>query len=77
MVLIHPKVDGEQPKANTHQVKVNKTNTSQESKAEPHAPQSSFFAYYVLNWDRKGKVVAKYVGYRIKDTLIKRSVWAL
>jgi hypothetical protein len=53
---------------------VNKTNTPQASKAKPHAPQSSFYADYVLTWDRKGKVVAKFVGYRTKDTLIKRSV---
>jgi hypothetical protein len=75
MVPIHPKVDGKQPKSRTHQVKVNKTNTSHASKAKSHAPQSSFYTDYVLTWDRKGKVVAKYAGYRTKDTLIKRSVW--
>jgi hypothetical protein len=75
MVPIHPKVDGKQLKVSSHQVKVKNTNASHASMAKPHAPQSSFYADYVLTWDRKGKVVAKYIGYCTKDTLIKRSVW--
>jgi hypothetical protein len=74
MVHIRPKVDGKQPKASSH-IKVNKTNTPQASKPKPHAPQNSFYADYVLTWDRKGKVVAKYVGTRTKNTLVKRNVW--
>jgi hypothetical protein len=75
MVPTRTKVDGKQPKSSSPQVKVNKTNTSQASKPKPHAHQSSFYADYVLNWDRKGKVVAKYVGPRTKNTLVKRNVW--
>jgi hypothetical protein len=73
MIPIRSKVDGKQPKASS-QVKVNTINTSHASKPKPHASQSSFYADYVLTWDRKGKVVAN-VGYRTKDTLIKRNVW--
>jgi hypothetical protein len=44
-------------------------------KPKPHASQDSFYADYVLTWNHKGKVVAKYVGLRTKGTMIKRSVW--
>jgi hypothetical protein len=74
-VPIRTKVDGKQPKGSSPQVKVNKTNTSQASKRNPHAPQSSFYADYVLTWDRNGKVVAKYDGPRTKSPLVKRNVW--
>jgi hypothetical protein len=75
MVPIKTKVDGKQPKVTTHQVKENKINPQHTSKVKPHAPQNSFYADYVLTWHRKGKVVAKYVGYCTKDTLIKRRLW--
>jgi hypothetical protein len=75
MVPIKTKVDGKQPKVTTHQVKENKINPQHTSKVKPHAPQNSFYADYVLTWDHNGKVVAKYVGYRTKETLIKRNVW--
>jgi hypothetical protein len=45
------------------------------SAPEQHASQDSFYADYVLTWNHKGKVVAKYVGPRTKGTLIKRNVW--
>jgi hypothetical protein len=64
MVPIRSKVDGKHRKASSHQVKKIKINVQHTSKAKPHASQSSFYAYYVLTSDRKGKVVAKYVGYR-------------
>jgi hypothetical protein len=44
-------------------------------KPKPHASQDSFYADYVLTWNHKGKVVAKYVGPRTKGTMIKRNVW--
>jgi hypothetical protein len=44
-------------------------------KPKPHASQDGFYADYVLTWNHKGKVVAKYVGPRTKGTLIKRNVW--
>ena len=53
----------------------NKTDIPSTSGTKQHAPQSSFYADYVLTWNHKGKVVAKYVGYCTKDTLIKRNVW--
>jgi hypothetical protein len=59
---IRPKDVGKKPKGRSHQVKVNKTNTAHASKAKPHAPQSSFYADYVLIWNCKRKVVAKYIG---------------
>jgi hypothetical protein len=56
-----------QPKANTKPNKLSK---------KPKPPsQDSFYADYVLTWNHKGKVVAKYVGPRTKGTLIKRNVW--
>jgi hypothetical protein len=57
-----------QPKTNTKPNKLSK-------KPKPHASQDSFYAEYVLTWNHKGKVVAKYVGPRTKGTLIKRNVW--
>jgi hypothetical protein len=75
MVPIRTKVDGKQPKGSSHQAKVDKTNTPHAIKPKPHAPQSSFYVNYVLTWDHKGKVVAKYVGPRTKNTLVKRNVW--
>jgi hypothetical protein len=46
-------------------------------KHKPHASQdNNFYADYVLTWDHKSKVVAKYVGPRTKGTLVKRNVWA-
>jgi hypothetical protein len=57
-----------QPKANTKPNKLSK-------KPKPHASQDSFYADYVLTWNHKGKVVAKYVGPCTKETLIKRNVW--
>jgi hypothetical protein len=57
-----------QPTANTKPNKLSK-------KPKPHASQDSFYADYVLTWNHKGKVVAKYVGPRTKGTLIKRNVW--
>jgi hypothetical protein len=57
-----------QPKAKSNPIKSSK-------KPKPHASQDSFYADYVLTWNHKGKVVAKYVGPRTKGTLIKRSVW--
>jgi hypothetical protein len=44
-------------------------------KPKPHASQDSFYVDYVLTWNHKGKVVAKYVGPCTKGTLIKRNVW--
>jgi hypothetical protein len=40
------------------------------NKPKPHASQD-----YVLTWNHKGKVVAKYVGPLTKGTLIKSNVW--
>jgi hypothetical protein len=57
-----------QPKAKSNPIKLSK-------KHKPHASQDSFYADYVLTWNHKGKVVAKYVGPRTKGTLIKRNVW--
>jgi hypothetical protein len=57
-----------QPKAKSNPTKLSK-------KPKPHASQDSFYADYVLTWNHKGKVVAKYVGPRTKGTLIKRNVW--
>jgi hypothetical protein len=57
-----------QPKANTKPNKLSK-------KTKPHVLQESFYDNYVLTWNHKGKVVAKYVGPRTKGTLIKRNVW--
>jgi hypothetical protein len=74
MVPIRAKVDGKQPKASPHHAKEKKVNIQHTSKTKLHASQSSFYVDYVLTWDRKGKVVAN-VGYRTKDTLIKRNVW--
>jgi hypothetical protein len=37
----------------------------------------NFYADYVLTWDHKGKVVAKYVGPRTKGKFVKRNVWVL
>jgi hypothetical protein len=53
-----------QPKANTNPNKLNK-------KPKPHASQDNFYVDYVLTWNHKGKVDAKYVGPRTKGTLIK------
>jgi hypothetical protein len=50
-----------QPKANTKPNKLSE-------KPKPHASQDSFYADYVLNWNHKGKVVAKYVGPHTKGT---------
>jgi hypothetical protein len=44
-----------QPKAKSNPIKSSK-------KPRPHASQDSFYANYVLTWNHKGKVVAKYVG---------------
>jgi hypothetical protein len=60
------KTSGPQSKANTKPNKLSK-------KPKPHASQDSFYADYVLTWNQKGKVVAKYVGPRTKGTLIKRN----
>jgi hypothetical protein len=57
-----------QSKANTKPNKLSK-------KPKPQASQDSFYADYVLTWNHKGKVVAKYVRPRTKGTLIKRNVW--
>jgi hypothetical protein len=57
-----------QPKAKSNPTKLSK-------KPKPHASQDSFYADYVLTWNHKGKVAAKYVGPRTKGTLIKRNVW--
>jgi len=70
------KVNGKRPmhnnnKASHYQVKKNKTDIPSTSGTKQHASQSSFYADYVLTWNHKGK----YVGYRTKDTLIKRNVW--
>jgi hypothetical protein len=58
----------------TSQASHTKPNKSMK-KPKPHASQDSFYADYVLTWNHKGKVVAKYVGPRTKGTMIKRSVW--
>jgi hypothetical protein len=57
-----------QPKEKSNPTKLRK-------KPKPHASQDSFYADYVLTWNHKGKVVAKYVGPCTKGTLIKRNVW--
>jgi hypothetical protein len=56
-----------QPKAKSNPIKSSK-------KPKPHASQDSFYVDYVLTWNHKGKVVAKYVGPRTRGTLIKRNV---
>jgi hypothetical protein len=58
----------------TTQAPPSKPNKSSK-KPKPHASQDSFHADYVLTWNHKGKVVAKYVGPRTKGTMIKRGVW--
>jgi hypothetical protein len=57
-----------QAKAKAIPIKSNK-------KPKPHAPKDNFYVNYVLTWDHKGKVVAKYVGSHTKGTLVKRNVW--
>jgi hypothetical protein len=57
-----------QPKAKSNPIKSSK-------KPKPHDSQDNFYADYVLTWNHKGKVVAKYVGPCTKGTLIKRNVW--
>jgi ribosomal 30S subunit maturation factor RimM len=44
-------------------------------KPKPHASQDNFYVDYVLIWDHKVKVVAKYVGPHTKGTMVKRNVW--
>jgi hypothetical protein len=58
----------------TTQAPQSKPNKSSK-KPKPHASQDSFYADYVLTWNHKGKVVAKYVGPRTKGTMIKRNVF--
>jgi hypothetical protein len=60
--------NGPQSKAKANPIKSSK-------KPKLHASQDNFYANYVLTWNHKGKVVAKYVGPRTKGTLIKRNVW--
>jgi hypothetical protein len=57
------------------QLKANIKPNKSSKKPKPHASQDSFYADYVLTWNHKGKVVAKYVGPLTKGTLIKRNVW--
>jgi hypothetical protein len=57
-----------QPKAKSNPIKSSK-------KPKPHASLDSFYVDYVLTWNHKGKVVAKYVKPRTKGKLIKRNVW--
>jgi hypothetical protein len=57
-----------QAKAKAIPIKSNK-------KPKPYASQDNFYADYVLTWDHKGKVVAKYVGPRTKVILVKKNVW--
>jgi hypothetical protein len=60
---------------NAPQAKVKSNPTKLSKKPKPNASQDSFYADYVLAWNHKGKVVAKYVGSCTKGTLIKRNVW--
>jgi hypothetical protein len=57
-----------QSKAKFNPIKSNK-------KPKSRASQDSFYANYVLTWNHKGKVVAKYLGPHKKGTLIKRNAW--
>jgi hypothetical protein len=49
--------------------------TSQVKQQKTHAPQSTFYASYMLKRNHRGKVVALYVGARTKDRIVKKSVW--
>jgi hypothetical protein len=60
--------NGPQSKAKANPIKSSK-------KPKLHASQDNFYANYVLTWNHKGKVVAKYVGPRTKGTMTKTSVW--
>jgi hypothetical protein len=60
--------NGPQPKAKSNPTKLRK-------KPKPHASQDSFYVDYVLTWNHKGKVVAKYVVPRTEGTSVKRNVW--
>jgi hypothetical protein len=69
------KFKGTQLTSNAPQPKAKSNPINSSKKPKPHASQDNFYADYVLTWNRKGKVVAKYVGPRTKGTLIKRDVW--
>ena len=51
------------------------SNMPQVKQPKGHAPQATFYAEYVLKRNHFGKVVAKFVGARTKDLVMKRSVW--
>jgi hypothetical protein len=69
------KFKGTQDTTNAPQSKAKANPIKSSKKPKPHASQDNFYADYVLTWNHKGKVVAKYVGPRTKGTLIKRNVW--
>jgi hypothetical protein len=70
------KFKGTQDTTNAPQSKAKANPIKSSKKPKAHASQVNFYADYVLTWNHKGKVVAKYVGSRTKETLIKRNVWA-
>ena len=57
------------------QVKTKVVQAKHTKKPKAHASQDNFYADYVLTWNHKGKVVAKYVGPRTQGSMIKRNVW--
>jgi hypothetical protein len=69
------KLKGTQDTTHAPQAKVKAIPIKSSKKPKPHASQDNFYADYVLTWDHKGKVVAKYVGPHTKGTMIKKDVW--
>jgi hypothetical protein len=69
------KFKGTQDTTHAPQAKANIIPIKSNKKPKPYASQDNFYADYVLTWDHKGKVVAKYVGPHTKGTLVKRNVW--
>jgi hypothetical protein len=57
------------------QAKAKVVPTKTNNNPKPYVSQDNFYVDYVLTWDHKGKVVAKYVGPHTKGTLVKRNVW--
>jgi hypothetical protein len=69
------KFKGTQGTTHAPQAKAKAIPIRSSKKPKPHASKDRFYVDYVLTWNHKGKVVAKYVGPCTNRTLVKRNVW--